>query len=133
VSRLGDWRISVKLPPGFVALDPNRTQTTVDLTAIAIDKQGNRSSVDRSLVVVPDNTPPVVEVVRPPINENVIEHTPVLVQVLAHDNVLVDTVEVLAGRSASEMQVLHVEAGFPAENAVPGSSYDIYRRSLPWT
>ncbi|MFP2933592.1 Ig-like domain-containing protein, partial [Pyxidicoccus sp. 3LG] len=126
VTRLKTYGGLVRLPPGFVALDPNRTQTTLQLRAVATDIEGHQSSYERVVVVVQDTTPPVAEVLRPTLSQNVVEKTPVLVEVVARDNVFVDRVEVLAGPSLEALQVVHVAGGFPAENAVAGSDFDVY-------
>ncbi|MBI5549624.1 MAG: IPT/TIG domain-containing protein, partial [Deltaproteobacteria bacterium] len=125
-TRLRLYEGMVSVPPGFVRLDPARSETLLELVSVATDNQGHRTSIAQRLKVVPDDAPPVVEVLSPSLGADVVEHTPVLVRVRAHDNVLVDTIEILAGPSAGELQVVHVAGGFPPENALPGSSYDIY-------
>ncbi|HZI15279.1 MAG TPA: Ig-like domain-containing protein, partial [Myxococcus sp.] len=126
VTRLKTYGGLIRLPPGFVALDPNRTQTTLSLRAVATDKEGHQSSYERTVVVVQDTTAPVAEVLRPTLSQNVVERTPVLVEAVAHDNVFVDRVEILAGPGLDSLQVVHVAGGFPAQNAVPNSPFDIY-------
>ncbi len=126
VTLVGIYSGVVKLPPGFVALDPAQAQTTFSLRAVATDDQGNRTLVERDVVIAKDETPPAVDILRPTLGQDLVEHTPALVQVAAHDNVFVDRVEILAGPSTSQMQVVHVEGGFPPENAMPGAGYDVY-------
>src|SRR5207237_4288544 len=48
------------------------------------------------------------------------------VQVQAHDNVFVDQIEISAGPTPDQLQTVHLRGGFPFENAVPGSSFDVY-------
>ncbi|HET6981927.1 MAG TPA: Ig-like domain-containing protein, partial [Myxococcaceae bacterium] len=126
VTRLRSWPTNIALPPGFVALDPNRTETTLSIRVVATDGEGNVSSVDRELVIVQDTQIPVAEVIRPSIGQNLVEGTAARVQVLAHDNVFVDRVEILAGPSASQMTVVYAASGFPPVNALPSSPFDVY-------
>ncbi len=121
-TRLLAYGATIDLPPGFVALGLG----SLSLRAVATDLEGNQSIVDRTIQVVADETPPAVEILRPTLGRDVIEGTPVVVQVAAHDNVLVKEVEIRAGSSQTNLAVKRVVGGFPAKNAVPGSAYDVY-------
>ncbi|MHB8876676.1 MAG: Ig-like domain-containing protein, partial [Myxococcaceae bacterium] len=126
---VGTLRLSrglIALPPGFVALDPSRTQTTFTLRAVVTDIQGDSSSADATLVVTHDTLPPVAEVLRPALSAQVVEHTPVLIQVSAHDNVFVERVQVLAGSDPGNLGVVFEQGGFPPVNAALGSAFDVY-------
>src|SRR5208283_1082781 len=67
----------IRLPAGFISLNPNASQTSIDLRAVVTNRLQITSAADSRLTVVPDTVPPVVEVVQPPINQEVIEKTPV--------------------------------------------------------
>ncbi len=126
VLRLRTFTALVELPPGFVALDPGRDHTLLAVRALATDLEGNTSVVDRVIEVVKDASPPQVDILRPTLGRDIVEGTPVLVEVAARDNVFVDRVEILAGPSESDLQVVHTAGGFPPTNAVPGSPFDVY-------
>ncbi|HET9155600.1 MAG TPA: Ig-like domain-containing protein, partial [Myxococcaceae bacterium] len=126
VRRLLQYPTFIALPPGFVKLDPNRTQTTVHVKVVATDAEGNSSAVDRDVIVVQDTTAPVAEIVRPTLGTDLVEGTPVRIDALAHDNVFVDRVELYAGPSASQLSLVYAAGGFPPVNAIPGSSFDIF-------
>ncbi|HVE86840.1 MAG TPA: Ig-like domain-containing protein, partial [Myxococcales bacterium] len=116
----------IRLPPGFVDLDPARNRTAIDLRAVATDREGHQAVLNRRLTIVEDTSVPIAEVVRPALGANLVESTLAQVEVVARDNVFVDRVEVLAGPSLGSLQVVHVAGGFPPENAVPGSAFDVY-------
>jgi hypothetical protein len=126
VTRLRQYTATLALPPGFVALDPSRTRTSLAVRAVATDLEGNQTVVDRELEVVRDLAAPQVQFLKPPLGRDVVEGTPVRVELVAFDNVLVDRVEILAGRSEQALQVVQVRGGFPSRNALPGSPGAVY-------
>ncbi|MFY1827622.1 IPT/TIG domain-containing protein, partial [Myxococcus fulvus] len=126
ISRFRIFRGLLSLPPGFVRLDPTRTESHVLLRVEARDLEGNRSSVERRIRIAEDTALPVATVLRPSLGRDVIENTPVLIQVQAHDNAFVDRVEIYAGPSAEGLKLIHVAGGFPSENGLPGSPFDVY-------
>jgi len=123
VRRLLKYPTIIPLPPGFVKLDPARTQTTVHLKVVATDAEGNTSAVDRDVVVVQDTTAPVAEIVRPTLGTDLVEGTPVRIDAVAHDNVFVDRVELYAGPSASQLSLVYAAGGFPPVNAARAVPY----------
>ncbi|HEX8440228.1 Ig-like domain-containing protein, partial [Archangium sp.] len=116
----------VELPPGFIRLDPTRTETFIRVRAVATDAEGNKSSVEHRVRLEADNAAPVADVLRPNLGKDVIEGTPVLIQVDAYDNAFVDRVEILAGPSAADLRVVHVASGFKPVNAVAGADFGIH-------
>ncbi|MET0404445.1 MAG: Ig-like domain-containing protein, partial [Cystobacter sp.] len=126
LQRVKHYRGQVKLPPGFVALQPGRADAALQLRIVATDKEGHQTVLEQPLRIEADVSPPLVDMLRPVMGRNVVEGTSVLIEVAARDNVLVDRVELFAGPSASALRVVHVAGGFPPTNAVPGSPFDVY-------
>ncbi|WP_194869333.1 Ig-like domain-containing protein, partial [Myxococcus sp. AB025B] len=126
ISRFRIFRGMLSLPAGFVRLDPNRSESFIQLRVEARDLEGSRATVERRIRVVSDSRLPVASILRPNLGRDVVEGTPVLVQVQAHDNAFVDRVEVYAGPSAESLELVHIAGGFPSENALPGSAFDVY-------
>ncbi|HYO69399.1 MAG TPA: Ig-like domain-containing protein, partial [Archangium sp.] len=116
----------VELPPGFIRMDASRTETFIRVRAVATDAEGNKSSVEHRVRLQSDSAPPVADILRPNLGKDVVEGTPVLIQVDAHDNAFVDRVELLAGASVVDMRVVHVASGFPPENAVEGGGFGVH-------
>ncbi|MBS2022466.1 MAG: Ig-like domain-containing protein, partial [Deltaproteobacteria bacterium] len=125
-SRVRLYTALVPLPPGFLALPPDTPSAPVELRVVATDIEGNTSRVDREIELVPDLEPPSVDIFRPTVNEPAVEGTTALVQVDAYDNVFVDRIEIAAGPTQDQLQVVAVQGGFAPVNAHQGSAFNIY-------
>ncbi|WP_158626148.1 Ig-like domain-containing protein, partial [Corallococcus praedator] len=124
--RFRTYRTKLSLPPGFVKLDPNRTEAFLQVRVDAVDLEGHRASVERRVRVVQDTGLPMASFLRPTLGQDLVEGTPVLIQAQASDNAFVDRVELYAGPSAGALQLIHTAGDFPPENAVPGSDFAVY-------
>lgn len=115
----GGW---VQLPPAFV---DRARRDALSLRAVAVDREGNRTATSRLLDLVPDSSPPIVEFVAPVLEQDVVENTPLLIRVLARDDVLVEQVEVFAGAEPGALAPIHTRGGFPRESTIP-SDFHVY-------
>lgn len=122
-SNMKRYRSQVAVPTGLIQRGANNSIT---VRAVATDREGLQSSVERVYTIVPDTTPPVPSLARPVASLDVIESTIVTVEANAFDDVFVETIEVSAGPTLQSLQVVHVASGFPAVNAAPGSSFGVF-------
>ena len=105
----------VPIPPGFLdADDVAELLVSVDV----VDVEGLHAYADRRIRVIPDTSPPIVEILRPQFEADIVEGTPLRIEAQAHDDVGVGAVELLAGPTLHDLEIVHASAGLSADEQI---------------
>ncbi|AKQ66210.1 hypothetical protein A176_003122 [Myxococcus hansupus] len=123
LSRVKEFRGNVRLPPGFVALDPSRPDTRITLRAVATDQEGHVSWSEHTVQVVPDQTLPTGIVLRPSFGQDLVEGSAVIVEAVGIDNIFIEELEILVGPTLNQLRVIRTAGGFSPDSAGERDGY----------